>query len=211
MIKIWYLNVQNVHEDVYKHHLLRLPEVVRNEITRFRFPKDQKFKLFGKLIVERFHRLHSVGFRWENWQLGEYGKPFLASGSEFSISHSGDYVCVAFSNNAIGLDLEQVTSIELDSVLQFLHVDEKRYVLEAERPAEAFFDVWTRKEAFLKARGCGLTTDMNARNCLADIAEDGLKWSMASLNLLPGYKMAVSTNAISSSFEISRLEDSSFV
>lgn len=211
MIKIWYLNIHDITEDAFTQQLSRVPKGLRNEVTRFHFLKDQKFRLFGKLIVEQFHLSHSMAFHWSRWQLSKYGKPFLTGGLNFNISHSGDYVCVAFSNKDVGIDLEQITPIDLDSVLQYLHEDEREYISEAKIPNEAFFKVWTRKEAFLKAKGCGLVQNMNSKNCLNNVIENGVKWFIESLDNVPDYKMAISTEIGTHNFEVTRMTGSSFM
>lgn len=94
---------------------------------------------------------------------GVHGKPALASPAsplEFNVSHSGDWGVIALARGPVGVDVEQVRPGRHSPAL------EKRFLTEGERAllrrrAEAdgeaaFFVVWCRKEAYLKATGFGL-------------------------------------------------------
>jgi 4'-phosphopantetheinyl transferase len=97
----------------------------------------------------------------------EYGKPSLegeAGGSRlrFNVSHSKGVALYAFAEGrAVGVDVEYVRGdfASLDIAEHFFSRSEVaalRAVAEGERAA-AFFDCWTRKEAYIKARGEGLS------------------------------------------------------
>jgi 4'-phosphopantetheinyl transferase len=96
----------------------------------------------------------------------EGGKPHLRSSSEgpgvqFSLSHSGDLALIGVTiDHAIGVDVEIVRdSVDIDLVArrQFAPGEVARLfnVTGTER-VSAFYTCWTRKEAYLKARGEGL-------------------------------------------------------
>jgi 4'-phosphopantetheinyl transferase len=91
-----------------------------------------------------------------------FGKPFLIDHPElcFSLSHSGDFALVALARCQVGVDVERLDQqIEIDGVaasaFSALELAELRTLVPAERRA-AFFRLWTRKEAYVKARGEGL-------------------------------------------------------
>lgn len=98
---------------------------------------------------------------------GSQGKPFLVkpsehSGIEFSLSHSKDSMILGIAlNQAIGVDAEYCTHLPEAEALarRFFSDEENRWVqsLAGKARDEAFFRVWTGKEAFLKAKGLGLT------------------------------------------------------
>ncbi|MFP5020614.1 4'-phosphopantetheinyl transferase family protein [Pseudonocardia phyllosphaerae] len=91
-----------------------------------------------------------------------HGKPRVAGGGpEFSLTHSGQLVGVAVSDEPVGLDVEQHRPLSaLDGLAE--HVL-SRAELAAGVPAPADFLVtWTRKEALLKATGEGLSSPMDA-------------------------------------------------
>lgn len=104
---------------------------------------------------------------------GEYGKPFLAgahatSEIEFNVSHSGDLFLHAVSRGRpVGVDVEKKKEgLAVEKLAQrYFAAGEARRLLE-EAPSEErldnFYRCWTRKEAYLKARGTGLTTKLHA-------------------------------------------------
>jgi 4'-phosphopantetheinyl transferase len=97
---------------------------------------------------------------------GAYGKPRLIGCQlEFNLCHSGGLSGLAISSRhgAVGLDCEQcVPPPDIVAVAeQFCTSKEVRLIrgLRRNRAVEVFFDAWTRKEAVLKAAGCGLSVD----------------------------------------------------
>ena len=96
--------------------------------------------------------------------LGSYGKPFLKNGSgEFNITHSGDYLVIAFAHHPIGVDLEKIGDFPERNFIKdnFFHPGETAELnqLQDKDFDTAFFTCWTRKEALLKAIGCGLAME----------------------------------------------------
>ena len=95
---------------------------------------------------------------------GPQGKPALGSDSSllFNTSHAGDYAAFAVTSvGEVGVDIE-VIQREMprreEIATRYFAAGEQaalRAVPESERNA-AFFELWTRKEAFVKARGDGL-------------------------------------------------------
>jgi 4'-phosphopantetheinyl transferase len=90
--------------------------------------------------------------------IGPQGKPRV-EGLEFNLSHSGDLVAYAFGSVPLGIDVEQRRPLDARSLVQrfFAPVEWQEWQLLAEQEQEtAFFQVWTIKEAYLKAIGTGL-------------------------------------------------------
>lgn len=94
---------------------------------------------------------------------GAHGKPMLASAAaplEFNVSHSGEWGVIALARVPVGVDVEQVRPGRATPALEqrFLTGSERALLgrkAEADGDA-AFFLVWCRKEAYLKATGFGL-------------------------------------------------------
>jgi 4'-phosphopantetheinyl transferase len=98
---------------------------------------------------------------------GLFGKPHLsypaaASGIEFNLSHSGAFVLFAFSlGRRVGIDVESIRRVtRRDSIARRYFSDDEVAFLSGQ-PEEArdraFFQIWTRKEAFIKAVGRGIS------------------------------------------------------
>jgi 4'-phosphopantetheinyl transferase len=141
---------------------------------------------------------------------GAKGKPFLAAPAgdslEFNVSHSGEFALLAFTRGrAIGVDVELRRT--LDDLLALADTSFSPFenamlrALPAERHTEAFFACWSRKEAFIKATGEGISQlaefDVNlapgepARLLRVRGAAAAGTWSMHELPALPGHAAAL--------------------
>ncbi len=99
---------------------------------------------------------------------GDHGKPFLVqAGPRFNLSHSGGVALFAFSSSAdVGVDVELADRCvdPLKIAGRFFspaEVGTLRSLPEALRRG-AFLTCWTRKEAFIKARGDGLSLPLDS-------------------------------------------------
>jgi phosphopantetheinyl transferase len=89
------------------------------------------------------------------------GAPRVASGACFvSVGGRGPFAAIAVGRHPVGIDFEMVTD-EVDIIPDVLHDDEKASLalLTAEQARRRFLQIWTLKEAFLKALGSGLNVD----------------------------------------------------
>ena len=130
-----------------------LPPWRRERTERLRNPAARQESLAVGLLL---------GYAMEQWglSLGEpvevlpAGKPVFARRPEvyFSLSHSGRYAMCAISTRPVGVDVQQMRRVNL-SVARRLHPGEQEWLgdqPEAERET-AFFRLWSRKEAWVKA------------------------------------------------------------
>jgi 4'-phosphopantetheinyl transferase len=99
--------------------------------------------------------------------LGPFGKPALAGAEalHFSVSHSGALALIGMSSNRlIGVDIELMRENidELALAQSFFCADEHRFLegLKGAAQLEAFYRIWTCKEAVLKAFGVGITAHL---------------------------------------------------
>lgn len=121
-----------------------------------------------------------------------HGRPALAGAGqpvEFSLSHGGDLVLVGIAATPVGVDVEEVPAVQVAADLSArLHPDEQREITAAARAELAFATVWTRKEAYLKGIGTGLSrglgTDYVGAAGLAPLP-DG--WSLLDVPVPDGY------------------------
>jgi 4'-phosphopantetheinyl transferase len=99
------------------------------------------------------------------YQYGNRGKPQLdgrhASNLRFNLSHSGNLgACATITDREVGVDVEQVRGDRDHAAIadRYLAPSEREALQElpADMRTQAFYDCWTLKEAYLKARGDGL-------------------------------------------------------
>ena len=90
----------------------------------------------------------------------EKGKPYIDGiRTYFNISHSGDKVICAFSDVEVGCDVERKTCDCLKIAQRFFAENEYKYLYNISDMGaldKEFLRIWTRKEAFVKAKGFGI-------------------------------------------------------
>ncbi|OPF78492.1 4-phosphopantetheinyl transferase [Streptomyces antioxidans] len=94
---------------------------------------------------------------------GPHGRPAVSGTPlHFNMSHAGDLVLFAFAGSPVGVDVEKFQPASVvEQVAGSLHPKE-RAELDALAPGDrtaAFARCWTRKEAYLKGLGTGLSRD----------------------------------------------------
>jgi 4'-phosphopantetheinyl transferase len=138
----------------------------RARADKFYFEADRKRCVLARGVL-RLLLGDCLGTPAEQLQFryNEFGKPSLAqepSPVEFNVSHSGDLVLIALSRGrALGVDVERMR-IDLateEIAMRFFSANECRDLatVAPDQRCAAFFACWTRKEAYLKARGDGLS------------------------------------------------------
>ena len=73
----------------------------------------------------------------------------------FSISHSQNVVCVAISNNAVGVDMENLAHFSNKSPVRLLERISTQSEQSVEPTLQNVAELWSKKEAIFKAQGCG--------------------------------------------------------
>jgi 4'-phosphopantetheinyl transferase len=96
---------------------------------------------------------------------GENGKPSIAGYPDFyfNISHSGDYVVMAYGNIPVGVDVERLRDKESHIAKRCFTEEEFSYISQtADKHGERFFKIWTMKESYLKLTGQGISVPLNS-------------------------------------------------
>jgi 4'-phosphopantetheinyl transferase len=135
------------------------------------------------------------------------GKPFIPGAHvAFNLSHSdGLAICAVTAEGEIGADVEHVRPIDDADLLveRYFAVDEQRQyrALDARDRVTAFYSIWTRKEAFVKATGAGLGRELQSFEVevspeatqprLSSRTELPGQWSLRAFLPRPGYIAAV--------------------
>lgn len=82
-------------------------------------------------------------------------KPYVRNSSyHFNLSHSGDYLLLAVGDAPVGADIEKMTKIR-PKTLEKYFADEEQERVEKEGK-HAFFEIWTKKESYVKYTGEGI-------------------------------------------------------
>lgn len=153
------------------HKLLNQEEIKQHK--RFHFPRHQHQYLITRVLVRTVlsKYIPEVSPTDLVFKKNEYGKPYLDNPTlhfplEFNISHSEKMVILAVTNGVkVGVDVEyMLRNNNITSIAdRYFSPSEARELnsLELERRHERFVDLWTLKEAYIKAKGQGLSIPLD--------------------------------------------------
>lgn len=170
-VQVWQVGLQQPAATIDQLYTLLHAEE-QQRAARFHFPADQRRYIVGRgtLRVLLSHYLQTPAAQL-TFSYNAYGKPQLAGAAEslplqFNLSHSGEYALYAIAQQRIvGIDIEWMrTNIEYLDLARHVFSPYEQAVLTALPRTEqlaAFYRGWTRKEAFIKARGMGLSLPLD--------------------------------------------------
>lgn len=140
-----------------KQELLKLlPSSRRCEIGKLKNESKQWQRIVADCLL-RAKLCELTGVPSEQVELYKTtdGQP-KTSGFEVSISHSYDVAAVAVSDFPIGIDIEKPRPVALKAADKIFGFPEREYISEDNALSDTrFFEIWTRKEAFVKRQGTG--------------------------------------------------------
>lgn len=161
--------------------------------------------LLRQLLSERLSvRPHELAFVRETCPAcgAAHGRPALdhpLSALHFSLSRSGDVALIGISATRVGVDVEAVPGQEtVAEVSGLLHPAERDQILSAVPSERAvnFARLWTRKEAYLKGIGVGITNGLAAENVARQhAATDRSGWAVFDAPAPAGYAAAAAVSA----------------
>ncbi|PYS89539.1 MAG: 4'-phosphopantetheinyl transferase [Acidobacteria bacterium] len=182
----------------------------RGRAERFHFPTHREHFVVARgvlrNILSRYLKVEPGTLRF---RYGQYGKPALRGDElRFNVAHANGLALYAVTRRReVGLDLEYATEDCASTQLAERFFSRKEVeMLRALPPANyraGFFNCWTRKEAYLKARGTGLSVELNQFDVsLApgepasllssrENAQEVARWSMRELAPGPRYAAAL--------------------
>ena len=167
-IQIFAVGVQAPDSVVAQYQLVLTPEEVARA-ARFRFRHLQRSFIIARgvlrILIGRY--LHTTPQHVELCY-GAKGKPRLAVPAriQFNVSHSNDLALFAFAlDREIGIDVEHIRPLSdmQEIASRFFCADETAELmgLPPDQHEQAFYRCWTRKEAYIKAIGDGLSVPLD--------------------------------------------------
>lgn len=212
-VHVWRADLRPAPEETERlSRLLSADETDR--ANRFHFARDRERFVAARAALRQILGLYlrvapgDLRFRY-----GEFGKPSLAEERatldlRFNLAHSHDLaLCAVAARREVGVDVEFMRA-ELtgeDIARRYFSPREVRELegLPAELRVEGFFNCWTRKEAYIKARGEGLSFPLHGfavslrpgePAALLEVAgepREVSRWSLRDLEPGAGYAAAV--------------------
>lgn len=170
----------------------------RERAARLRFDDARERYVLGRgwlrhILAERLQRpAAEIRFRY-----GERGKPGLDHDTPltFNLAHSGDYLLLALAENvSLGVDIEAFRPQPHLRTMARDNFSTKEqaalFALPADEQLAAFYRIWTRKEAYIKATGDGFSlplTDFDVTHTdPPQIERAGDRWRLLALDLPAG-------------------------
>ncbi len=205
---------EDVSDSLLNSYESLLSDDERQRNQRYRFAADRRKDLIARALLrsQLGERLNlapaSLVFK-----RGEHGKPALVldSSLEFNLSHAGDWIVLAMAESRIGVDIEHTArDNDVMAIADRYFFGSEIAELTSFEPSEQrqrFFDYWTLKEAYMKARGEGIslglsnfgfsvankpdiTIEMNS--CLND---SPLDWQFFCVTPNPDYRLSLAFNS----------------
>ena len=193
-------------------HTLAVDEQARAE--RFSFQKAREHFIVARWVLRAILGLYlNREPSLLHFCYNPYGKPALAEECDgdtfrFNVSHSHGLALYAITRNReVGIDLERIrTNLAIKQIAQRFYSPQEAAMicaLPADMQPEAFFSCWTRKEAYIKARGEGLSFPLDqfdvssalgqpaALLSIKGYPQEASPWTIQELTPASGYAAAL--------------------
>lgn len=143
----------------------------QRRIRRYRQVKDQKLALYSRLLTIAAIQMEMGTQSTLAFSETAKGKPFLVNqpNCQFNVSHSEQRVICGISSQPIGVDVEKIDAVYPAISDRCFHEEEQLRLLRAPSKAQMFYEIWTRKEAFVKWDGSGMAQSLNEINTYAPL------------------------------------------
>ena len=150
----------NADESVFSAYRKRRLDEIKNETVK----KQSRAAEYALICAMRSY---SNGFSPPfEYAASEHGKPVFSENKNihFNLSHSGEYSVCAVSDKPVGIDIEEKQDCVMGVADKYYNHEERKM---------DFIDVWTRKEAVVKADGRGIAADISQIDVSTDTAQCG--------------------------------------
>jgi 4'-phosphopantetheinyl transferase len=166
-LHVWQARLTASEDELAEFARLLAPDE-NHRAARFHFERDRRAFVVGRgilrIILGRYLACapEELAFLY-----GLHGKPSLRGGGlQFNMAHSDGLAVIAVTREgAVGIDVERVRPMQDCGRIMnsFFTAEEANAVsaLPAEHHLRGFFTCWTRKEAYLKATGDGITAQLD--------------------------------------------------
>ena len=187
-------NIRDLSDDNYLHYYSLMSEEKKRRVDRFRFEDDKKRTVVGEMLARRaISKWCGVPEESIVFEIAEHGKPYAKDlNVEFNISHSADMVVCVVDDTPVGVDIEKIRPVDLNTAKRIFSEKEIQYIFECipdvedynhylnDTVLQRFFELWTKKEAYGKLVGAGLFSESNVDPRLTTWIENGYCISIAT-------------------------------
>lgn len=216
-VDVWLTDPDAIDAGQLRGYEALMDAAERERRQRFRLPKSRLIYLVARALLRmtlsRYADVEPA--RW-HFETNDYGRPYIAAPEidrdlRFNLSHTDGLVVLAITEGCeIGVDVESIhrqldTAEIAPTVFEASELSAFRTAPEAQR-RDMFFAFWTLKEAYIKARGMGLSLPLDG--FAFDIAhahprvsfnhrcpDDASRWQFRRFNATPEHVLAVAVEA----------------
>lgn len=204
-IDVWYVSINATGEAV-ESLSASLSAHERERALRYRFDEDRLRAMVSRGAL-RALLAHYTDHEPSALEIieGHRGKPMLRTPSiEFSVSHAADFVALAFARSSpIGIDIERIRPMEDAKRLasNYYSLEERGRLNGSRDYGDAFLDIWTAKEAVVKASGDGIGAALPEFSVPAaavgfEVVSGFEQWSVCRIDPpASGYRVAVAARS----------------
>ncbi|KIQ79982.1 4-phosphopantetheinyl transferase [Bacillus sp. L_1B0_8] len=168
MFSIYAIKKLKSMDDTTYNNLLNLVSIEKKrKIERYKKKEDAYRTLLGDVMIRSIIcKRYKISNQDIKYSYNKYGKPNWIGDKFFcfNISHSGDWIVCIVGNTSVGIDIEQMRPIKLETISQLFsmkEIEDLNLKVLTEKN-DYFYDLWTLKESYIKAIGTGLSTPFNS-------------------------------------------------
>lgn len=172
-IDVWLVYVDETHdENLVASYRRLLTALELEQEARFYFPKDRhRFLVTRALVRDVLSRYEAIAPQDWRFEQNNYGRPIIVNDAvigkriSFNISHSDGLIILSVTRDrAVGIDTENLTRVAPMQIANKYFSPKEIAALNrlpAALRSQRFFELWTLKESYIKARGMGLSIPLD--------------------------------------------------
>ena len=212
-VHLWHVNLATVAKAEQRWEDILSAEE-RARAARFHFSRDRQYFTATRALLRTIlggyldSDAKALRFQYSEKEKPSLTPPQSPNSVEFNVSHSGDVALLAFARGRdVGVDVEQLRdNFDHEAISRRFFSEHEQRQLAALAPADryrGFFRCWTRKEAYIKARGTGLSLplrefdvslkpcDLNALLATRPDKGEASNWALQEVSAGDGYVAAL--------------------
>ncbi len=197
------IHIWGVHVPEVQNRMARLESVLsvyeRDKAARFRRDADRSSSIAARgalrILLSGYTGMPAAEIEFS---YTDNGKPYIKdSDIAFNVSHSAEWVLIAIGRGRkIGVDIEKIKrTMKVEPVAErYFSPEEQSAIQAADDPCALFFELWARKEAYVKACGSTLFSELKRMSVPIEASAEKDGWFFHRLEAGSKYAAAVVSN-----------------
>lgn len=181
-IHVWYASLDDPYQDSKTFYERDGLKQISASLIR------KRYKNSGEILRRLLSKYLDCSPEIILFEKGASGKPFVSNVPEisFNITYSGAMILLAFSQRPVGIDIELIRPVRRYAIAKKFFSPHECDILQQANSKEFFFQLWTAKEAALKADGRGITRGLRGafstikKNIVTAVHLDKQQWAINS-------------------------------